>query len=105
MHRQNRKVEHVLGFIIFVIWLQHGCSPTLKQRRPEWEDAHINTFLNAVRCTCAAATMLSWKIGHNPVSIQWTYSHNQDLWRPSGLQEAILAASWASWARFLEPLG
>ena len=27
------------------------------------------------------------------------------FWRPCGLQEAILAASWASWARFLEPLG
>ena len=26
-------------------------------------------------------------------------------WCPCGLQEAILAASWASWARFLEPLG
>ena len=27
------------------------------------------------------------------------------FWRPCGLQEAILAASWASWAPFLEPLG
>ena len=27
------------------------------------------------------------------------------FWRPCGLQEAILAASWASWGRFWEPLG